>query len=177
MAAARSLLPLLAAAALALPAAPARAQPSEQAVKAAFLTKFARYVEWPQQARSGPVQLCVVGSDPFGRTLDDAAAGQSIDQRPLAVRRLASADQAGGCHLAFVRGANARITAQMLAALKGRPVLTVTDARDGSARGMIHFALRAGRVSFHIDDAQAARGNLAVSSRLLGLAMSVVQRR
>lgn len=167
----------LAATALAFAPAPARAQPSEQAVKAAFLTKFPRYVEWPQPARSGPVQLCILGSDPFGRLLDSAAAGQSIDQRPLAVRRIDGAAQTGGCHLVFVRGSNPGATAQLLASLKGKPVLTVTDSRDGSARGIIHFALRGGKVSFHIDDAQAARGNLGISSRLLGLAMSVVQRR
>jgi hypothetical protein len=174
---ARASLLLLAAAAMVLAPSSARAQASEQAVKAAFLTKFPRYVEWPQQARSGPVNLCLLGSDPFGKLIDDAASGQAIDQRPFAVRRIVSADRTAGCHLVFVRGSSARATAELLAALNGKPVLTVTDSRDGNARGMIHFALRSGRVSFHIDDAQAARGSLAISSRLLGLAMSVVQRR
>ena len=31
--------------------APAAAQPTENSVKAAFLPKFARYVEWPARAR------------------------------------------------------------------------------------------------------------------------------
>lgn len=168
---------LLALAALSFAPAPARAQPSEQAVKAAFLTKFPRYVEWPQQARSGPVQLCILGSDPFGRLIDEAATGQSLDQRPFAVRRIESAAASAGCHLVFVRGSTSGATAQLLASLKGKPVLTVTDSRDGGARGIIHFAPRGGRVGFHIDAAQAARGNLAISSRLLGLATSVVQRR
>jgi hypothetical protein len=64
----------------------------------------------------------------------------------------------------------------MLAALRGQPALTVTDAAMGPARGMIHFTLQGGRVRFHIDDDMAARSNLAISARLLGLALSVKPR-
>jgi hypothetical protein len=46
----------------------------------------------------------------------------------------------------------------------------------GPARGMIHFTLQGGRVRFHIDDDMAARSNLAISARLLGLALSVKPR-
>jgi hypothetical protein len=62
---------------LALPA-PVRAQPpTEEAVKATFLPKFARYVAWPagrQPGAGAPFQLCVIGRDPFGPLLDRAAA-------------------------------------------------------------------------------------------------------
>ena len=79
--------------ALAMPV-PAIAQPSETAVKAAFLPRFARYVTWPQSAApSGnePFVLCVIGTDPFGSALDQAAQNQSIDGRRIVVRRLSSA--------------------------------------------------------------------------------------
>jgi hypothetical protein len=52
----------------------------------------------------------------------------------------------------------------------------VTDSRDGSTRGMIHFGLAGGRVSFHIDDIQAARVGLSISARLLAIALSVRSR-
>ena len=64
----------------------------------------------------------------------------------------------------------------MAAALQGAPVLTITDARIGSTQGMIHFALRQGKIGFHINDALAARSKLLISSRLLQLALSVRQR-
>jgi hypothetical protein len=75
-----------------------------------------------------------------------------------------------GCHVAYLRGS---VAPRALALLKGRPVLTVTDSRDGATRGMIHFALKNGRVSFHIDDAQAAASGLGISARLLAIALSV----
>ena len=159
-------------------AQPVSAQPLETSVKAAFLPKFARYVEWPPTARPAagtPIQLCIIGSDPFGRVIDDAVAGQRIGDNPVVVRRLAGVDGASTCHIAFVRGRTGRSTAQLLAGLRDKPVLTVTDARDGSARGMVHFAIVDGRVGFHVDAVSAARSHLSISSRLLGIALSVRQ--
>lgn len=158
--------------------AAAIAQPTETDVKAAFLPRFARYVTWPASAApsgSDPFVLCVIGSDPFGDGLDSAVRSQSVDGRRIVVRRLGSASSAGGCQIAYV-GAGGESVAQILAALRGKPVLTVTDARNGGARGMIHFSVVDGRVRFSIDEADASRRGLSISSRLLALALSVKQR-
>jgi hypothetical protein len=166
---------------LGLAPTPARAQaPTEEAVKAAFLPKFARYVGWPQRMQLGPgapFQLCVIGRDPFGRMLDTAAATEQIDGHNVTVRRLPSAAGAGTCHVAFVQGAAPADTGRLLLALRGQPVLTITDARSGPQRGMIHFTMVSGRVRFFIDEAEAAARGLSISSRLLALAAGVRQRR
>lgn len=161
-------------------AATARAQPSENAVKAAFLPRFARYVTWPAPAvppAGAPFTLCVVGRDPFGPMLDQAAASELIDGHNVTVRRIASPDRAAGCQLAFVEGATPQDTTRLLLALRSQSILTVTDARAGPQRGMIHFTIVGGRVRFFIDDAEAAGRGLSISSRLLALAAGVRARR
>lgn len=154
---------------------PARAQISETEVKAAFLPRFARYVTWPSFMRPQPgqsFQLCVVGPDPFGSALDRAASGQLVDGHRIVVRRVGS-EAAASCHIAFIQGSKTQPTGQVLAALDGRPVLTVTDARGGSQRGMVHFSMVSGRVRFFIDEKEAARRGLGINSRLLALAVGV----
>ena len=168
---------LLLAAALLCGPSPLAAQPSDLAVKAAFLSKFGSYVGWPAAAGGGPVYLCIVGSDPFGRLIEDAVRGQNVGGRPLQLRRFANADGAGGCHIAFVQGSSPAATAALLAGLKGKPVLTVTDSRAGGQQGMVHFVIHQGRVRFNIDHAYATQSRLSLSSRLLGLAVSVRQKR
>ena len=79
--------------------------------------------------------------------------------------------------MAFVRGGSSRETGRLLVALGARPVLTITDSRAGSARGMIHFTNAGGRVRFFIDEAAAHDRGLSISSRLLALALGVRQRR
>jgi hypothetical protein len=154
-------------------ALPALAQPTDMTVKAAFLPRFARYVTWPPAAMprgADPFALCVIGGDPFGATLDDAARTQLIDGRRIVVRRMDSAAGAGTCQIAFLSGGRA---GQLIAAIGRRPVLTVTDAGSGGPRGIIHFAVVGGHVRFFIDQSEAARRGLGISSRLLALAVGV----
>lgn len=156
---------------LLMPAA-AHAQPTDTAVKAAFLPRFARYVNWPTGAMpkgSDPFVLCVIGSDPFGAALDDAARSQLVDGRRIVVRRLSSAAGADACQIAFAQNA------QALQALARKPVLTVTDAMNGGPRGIVQFTIVGGRVRFFIDQAAAAQRGLSISSRLLALALGVRQ--
>lgn len=153
--------------------------PLEAQVKAAFLPKFAAYVNWPSGAVSAPddpVQLCVIGQDPFGRNLDDAVVRQRIGTHPVLLRRLENTAGAEHCSIAFLGGSTKQAIAAMQEALRGQPILTVTDASLGAERGMVHFALKDGRVRFHIDDALAARSSLSISARLLSLAISVKPR-
>lgn len=163
------LLTVAIAAGLASVPGPASAQVSEAAVKAAYLPKIARYIIWPPDAVAprSQLQICLVGSDPFGRLIDEAVAGQSVGEHAMIVRRSGELE---GCHVAFLRGS---VAPRAMAMLKGRPVLTVTDSRDGPVRGMVHFALKDGRVSFHIDDRQAAQAGLGISARLLAIALTV----
>ena len=168
---------ILAAAILAVPV-PARADISEADVKAAFLPRFARYVTWPPSAApdgSSPFVLCVIGNDPFGNELTSAARTQSVDGRRIVVRRLSSGNGAGGCQIAYVGGGRGESVGQLLDSLRGKPILTVTDSRNGGQRGIIHFAVVDGRVRFFINDADAERRGLKISSRLLALAISVRQ--
>jgi hypothetical protein len=168
----RLLLLLALAASLGFAPGSARAQVSEAAVKAAFLPKIVRYIDWPARAVApgAPLQICIVGSDPFGRLIDEAIAGQTLGDHAMSVRRGGSLD---GCQVAFLAGS---VAPRAIAVLKGRPVLTVTDSRGGTTRGMIHFAPKGPRVSFHIDDAQAAQSGLGISARLLAIALSVRSR-
>src|SRR5262249_20224452 len=133
-----------------LASAPVSAQVSDTAVKAAFIPKFARYVTWPTDG-NGAIAVCIVGDDPFGSIIDQDAARQSADGRPFVVKRMPSAAGASVCSIAVITGAH---TGEILTALGRLPILTVTDSRSSSARGVIHFAIIEGRVRFYIDNAQ-----------------------
>ncbi|MGJ0535047.1 MAG: YfiR family protein [Methylocystis sp.] len=157
---------------LASAAAPA-AEPLEYAVKAAYLTKFGIYVEWPDASPGSPLNLCVAGEDPFGKALDSAAASQQPGNRPIAVKRLKTATPESGCNILFIGGADPA-TPQVIDSLRGSPILTVSDARDSGA--IVNFVIKDNRVRFEIDETAAEQNNLVLSSKLLGLALNVKPR-
>jgi hypothetical protein len=54
--------------------------------------------------------------------------------------------------------------------------LTVTDeAQRSSSKGIVHLLLEAGKVRFSIDAGQADRNGVAISSKLLALAVKVTR--
>lgn len=150
----------------------------ESAVKATFLMRFPSFVQWPPESFPGatdPVVLCVTGDPAFAGLVESAARGERIGVRSIVVRSIGPASPSSGCHVLYTGGG--QDAAARLAAMRGEPVLTVTDERRGSARGMIHFVMDNGRVRFHADRAQMEAAGLAVSARLLNVALTVRGRR
>lgn len=146
----------------------------EYQVKAAYLAKFVPFVEWPAGALAAgaPIVLCVVGDDPFGPAFG-ALSREMVGDHPVAPRRLARVEAAHGCHVLYVRGSRAQPAAEALAAVRGAPVLTVTDAASGDpARGILHFVVAQNRVRFMVDAEAAAQNRLSVSSKLQSLALA-----
>jgi hypothetical protein len=148
---------------------------TEYSVKAAFLYRFADYIEWPPTAfdsPASPVTVCVIGRDPFGPTLDRLTDGERVAGRPIAIKRAQKLDGAMGCHVVYV-DTKGDLTAS-LHAVEGKPVLTVTNGVDETgAHGIINFVIHDNRVRFNIDIRLAAGNGLSISSRLLSVALAV----
>jgi hypothetical protein len=151
----------------------AQAPSVEHAVKAAYLFKFAPFVSWPPGAMgpaSSPLIVCAKGPDGFGPTLVQAARNERMGERGFQPKRLARVAR-GECHILYVVGSAAEVR-ETLAAVRGSPVLTVTDTSGPGPKGVINFVLRDNRVRFEIDLKAAADNGLEVSSKLAALAVT-----
>ena len=148
---------------------------SQYEVEAAYLYKFAPFVDWPSSvftSAQSPIYLCIVGDDPFGSTIDRFVSGQFDGQRPIEVRRLRRARADSACQIMFVSGSDVQSVAEALDAVAGEPILTATDADSGPS-GIIHFVIENQRVRFDIDQDAADESGIIISSKLLSLARSV----
>jgi hypothetical protein len=147
------------------------AQSPEYQLKAVFLFNFAQFVEWPASAfpePDTPLGICILGEDPFGGYLDETVRGETVANHPLAVRRYRTVDEIKGCHILFVSRQEQRNVGRILDSLKGRSVLTVSDAdRFASRGGMIRFVTDHNRIRLRINLEAARAANLTLSSKLL----------
>jgi len=167
---------LLLALLLAVPGAAPAQTAEEYAVKAAFLYNFTKFVDWPAAAfpDAGVFKICVLGDDPFGGSLQ-AIAGEQVGSRKLKVARTDAASRSGGCQILFISRSERDRIPQILAAVKGAPVLTVGDGKGLADDGVIvNFILEGTRVRFEINTESAERAGLQISSKLLQLAKRLV---
>jgi len=167
--------------AFALPNAVSAAErtPLERSVKAAFLYKFAGYVEWPQGTLpqpASPLVIATVGADDVAAELEHAVAGRTVNDRAVAVKRLADGESVAGVHILFIGSTERVRIASWIRAAQIYPVLVVTEGENSLALGSaLNFVLHDGRVRFEAFPEAAERKGLKLSSRLLGVAVSVRQ--
>lgn len=136
-----------------------------------FLFNFAQFVEWPAGAfenAQSPLVIGVLGSDPFGRFLDDVVNGERVNGHVLAIRRYRKIEDVEHCHVLFVSGSEGPHVAKIAQALQGRAILTVCDW-EGLARhgAIIRFLNEDDRVRLQINLAAAKAAGLTISSKLL----------
>ena len=149
----------------------------EYEVKAAFLFNFALYVEWPPEAfptPTAPIIIGILGDDLFGNVLDQTVRGETVRNRPIAIHRSRQIENLKHCHLLFISKSESGRLAHIFAKLAGTHCLTVGETdRFAHNGGIINFRLQGANVRFEINLNAARRSGLAISSKLLRLAILI----
>lgn len=149
---------------------------SENAVKAAFLHRFAAFVEWPADPEESAATfvIAVAGDDPVAAELTRLTAELTIRNRPAEIRTIRSVQELRDVRILYVGAGERGRSRALLAAAASRPILVVTDAERGLREGGVINFVRTGRnVRFEISLTAAARHGLRIRSGLLSVAARV----
>ena len=151
---------------------------TEYQVKAAFLYKFAGYVEWPAGSFSdgtSPLVFGVIGADPLADNLEQIVRDRRIQGRAILVRRLNADEPVTGLHVLFVGQSSSTMAEPLLFDAASMSVLTVTEtASPRSSGSVINFEVIDDKVRFDVSLRPAEQGGLKISSRLLQVAHRVI---
>jgi hypothetical protein len=145
--------------------------PQEYQIKAVFLYNFALFVEWPASAfqdSQAPIVIGILGRDPFGTYLDEAIAGEKVNNRSLVIAHYNSVEEIQQCHILFISSSESTRLEAVLQSLGDRPILTVSDFEGFASRGgMVRFKNEKSKVRFRINVDSTTAANLTISSKLL----------
>ena len=146
---------------------------AEYLVKAAFIYRFALFVEWPSEAFNepkSPLRLCILGEDPFGNAIE-TIEGQMIKSHKLSVKLCKTITEAKECHILFISDSERENLRQILNHIEGLHLLTITETPEAAQKGVIINLIKVGdKVRFEINLDAAERSNLKIRSQLLSLA-------
>jgi hypothetical protein len=148
---------------------------SEDAVRAAYLYRFAGYVDWPTEIPvTDTFTIDVVDSPVTASELRRLLANHAIKDRSARVREIASLKDLQNAQMLYVGAGHA----DMIRGLGPRPGLTalliVTNEDGGLATGsVINFVPVDRNIRFEVSMGAAQRWGLKVSSELLSVAVRV----
>lgn len=151
----------------------------ERQLKAEMIVRMLRLVSWrtaPAADATAPLTVLVVGDPALAEALREAAQGQRVDRRPLAIAGVATITQLPAVPPAVVvLAASQRASAPaLIRAVEPKGVLTIGDGDGMSQAGLVIGVYVDGdRIRFDANTAAAARAGLSLSSHLLRLARIV----
>jgi hypothetical protein len=149
----------------------------EAQVKAAYILRFAEYVEWPASTfadAAAPLTIGVVAADRVNAELDQLRLTRKVDGRAVAVRTILPGDPVNGIQMLYVGALDDERLKRVLVAGPAQGVLAITDGDGTLAAGaIISFVQVDRRIRFNVSTAQAERSGLKVSARLLAVAHRV----
>jgi hypothetical protein len=154
------------------------AQFSADAVKAAYLYRFAQYVEWPQPLPpDGAFVIGISGAEDVAVHLERLQPGLSVNGRRVKVIRVTRAQDLDGVHLLFIGDSAFKRTRALRARAIEKPILLVTENESGLDGGAIINFIEVNRnLRFEISLNAADRSGLKVNSALLSVAARVERR-
>ena len=148
--------------------------PLASAVKAAYIYRFLEYVTWPGESSKAPDEPIIIGvarEDEVARELRRIASDRTVHDRRIVVVTARQGAEAP-LHVLYLPASD--IAKFIKVAAGQRPTLIVTDTADGLDHGAtINFVQSGGRIKFEVSIDAAQRAGLAISSRLLAIAIRV----
>jgi YfiR/HmsC-like len=152
------------------------AQDFEYKVKAEFLERFTRFIDWPADDvlnnSDEPFCICVTGKDPFGGYLNEMASQVKIKGKPVEIHEINQlVTELPKCQILFIARSEKDHLGDILKLTQDKAILTVGDTTGFAEDGvLVNFYNSGNYIRFEVNIDRAEKSKLKFSSRLLKLA-------
>ncbi|WP_058020498.1 YfiR family protein [Pseudohongiella spirulinae] len=139
---------------------------------ARFLMNFGRFIDWPAgSVTSSEFQVCVLGDDHLGRSLDQNVNGKKAGDKSMIANRIPASDlgAAANCQIVWVSASESNRIGEITSALEGKSVLTVSEVDQFlESGGMIGLSEdRGSRVSIRMNKSLIEGAGLNIREQLM----------
>jgi hypothetical protein len=143
----------------------------EDEIKAEFIERLARFIEWPAGSAEGSAFVIgVLGDGPIEEALKGVAARSKVKGKPIEIRSFSDVDSIGGCQILFITRSQRHQLSEILARVQANPILTVGDGEGLAQLGvMINFFETGDFIRFEINNRAADKVGLKIAAELLAL--------
>jgi len=149
----------------------------EMTLKASFLLNLTKFIYWPKKRlllnKRESLVLCFPGEDPFNEILETARK-ESLLKMNLEIKKFVPDNQMKECNILFLTVKEDRRLNEILAEIKGYPVVTVADTDGFAYRGaMVNFVIVDNKIRFKVNRQSLESNPIKLSSEILDLSIMV----
>lgn len=154
------------------------AQYTEYEIKAAYLEKFTRFIEWPVESSlsdtAKPFVIGVINDFPFSTILKEIYKERKIKNRKVLIIPVSGLNNIQTCNLLFISESKEEELFSVLSLTKGRPILTISDTKGFAEKGvLINLYTKLKRIGFEMNETAFLDSGLSPSYLLFNIAKIV----
>lgn len=151
-----------------------KAQQSDVAVEANIIYHFTKYINWPEDKKSGDFVIGVIGDAALFDALKNSISNKTVGTQKIVVKKFTTETTNFSCQILIIGDDESGSVKKIAAATTGTPVLLVTET-DGMARkgSCINFTIVEEHLKLEINKNNIERRNLDIASELLQLGITV----
>jgi hypothetical protein len=144
------------------------------AVHANIIYRFTKYINWPEDKKSGDFVIGVVGDTPLYDELKIFTANKTAAKQAFVIKKFKANAAAYNCHILFVCDNESRRVKRIAAATAGTPTLLVTESKGLTHKGScINFVTVDNHLKLEINKSNIEHRSLDIASELLNLGIVV----
>lgn len=153
-------------------------QAREIELKAAYMERIIRYVEWPASETindsSKAFIINVLGNNPLGNILEKVFYKRKILSKKVVINYIDNSEDFGECDLLFISSSKSGSLENILSRVKRKPILTFSDSRDFAEKGvMINLFVEGEKLTYVVNEKAYQDAGFNISSHLLRYAKIV----
>ncbi|HON53485.1 MAG TPA: YfiR family protein [Bacteroidales bacterium] len=147
------------------------AQTQEYVIKAVFIERFARFIEWPITSKVSdtekPFIIGVVGINPFGSELEKLYKNQTIKNKSVIIIYILDYKQIERCDMIYISKSEQTKVPLILEYCQNKPIITISDIEKSLEMGVhIAMGMQQNKVVFAINDKAFEKSQCKVDYRL-----------
>ncbi|MFM0134206.1 YfiR family protein [Paraburkholderia sediminicola] len=152
----------------------AHAQVDESALKAAYIYNFTQFTTWPLGSLSDTALLVCANRDSDLGVALSKLDGRTVGSRAWSVVSMPTKNGQGRCNVIVLESEEQTSHAAKDVLSPDQPILVISDFDTGDHTVVIHLFTDENHLRFDIENQQALRRRLSLSSKLLRLARNVL---
>lgn len=145
-------------------------QETDYAVRANIIYRFTKYIDWPEDKKSGDFVIGFVGESPLYDYLKKFIANKTVGNQKIIIKTFSTSLQVFDCHILIICENERFFIKKIATATANFPMLIVT-AEEGLAQkgSCINFIIEDDRLKLEINKKNILQRHLNIATELLEL--------
>lgn len=143
-------------------------------IKAVYVYKFAQYVDWPKEFKSGDFIIGVLGDDRLYQEMEKSYSNKMIGSQTIKIKKYDAIADIEQSHILFVSDKFSTNITSLVKKYKSKSTLIVSEKegilKDGS---IINFVMKSNKLKYEVSKTNASKHKLTIGQSLTSIADNV----